>query len=927
MAKAADQTVFSVKLERAEITSGSQCKVVLQASVRLEATVSQIYLKITQRNPKSAESVEKVDLTHEACMFSVHEGPVVYVKWTSQLSQVTRTFKCSFAGCDQSLKQAELFRSFCKNLSNLFAPDLPTKALSEFNKLLHSSEPPQKSILQSWSVPSLPQAGRSVQLDGSFGVLRDENRRPSSNGQAVVSPKSTGYRQVVATACSPSSPMTTSLNYAPTNRLFHSNFPSSNRSLRDSTPSASTSISAAPPLTPSKPLTPSQFFSPPSSRPGYSPFSSTNYSPTTATSSLTFSSPTKTFTRNGDDKIGLENQGNDCYLNAMLQALLHLPLCIQSIEHAYQDLNSSDSQQRPLTRAMLKLVRKLHPSALEVHLPKRDAAIEAASSAAVKMRVGDRYPSFGTSRQQDAHELLTHVLTMLEYELSPLRAAQASTISARTPASDEAAAATSTPAHSTVLEQQPSEGGSSVEFIASDTPSLHSYQSKPTRRRLENDDLGDGDLPALASIILQTDPSVVKAQSPAAQLPAASSSSALPNAQTDPDNPIKRIFSGLERQELECLSCKRLSESTEEFYCLSLELPGPLEAFTAKPSLDSLLHKHFTPHKVERTCEHCGFKTANRTRRILRFPNVLAIHLMRFRNNLSKLTTPVNLGLAVCADNVAHSKATHSQPLILPSVPEPPTPVKRVRNSGAEEQAGDTSASKRSKVDSDNLSEMTEEEQVQFVMAQSIKEAEQQREKEEQELREATIASCISAAQDDIMLLDDDSLLEMPLPGPSASVGSTGAERFKYRLVSVVHHHGGSIQKGHYTSHVLDFHAGRWYECNDERVTPVPLQAPLMQTSNMYMCFFVTPDIFQRAMQRGNAQRHAELVAKQEDDASDGLDVAPASNPTSRVSPDFKATAKPSPGSSTKFATTTSSKPVLEAATRVFGPAERQYTR
>ncbi|CAG5116162.1 unnamed protein product, partial [Candidula unifasciata] len=64
----------------------------------------------------------------------------------------------------------------------------------------------------------------------------------------------------------------------------------------------------------------------------------------------------------------------------------------------------------------------------------------------------------------------------------------------------------------------------------------------------------------------------------------------------------------------------------------------------------------------------------------------------------------------------------------------------------------------------------------------------------------------------------------------------TAPEVSRYRLHSVVVHHGAGFRSGHYTTYSYNIHAASWLHCNDSRVQLVPLEEVL--ASQAYILFY-----------------------------------------------------------------------------------------
>ena len=119
---------------------------------------------------------------------------------------------------------------------------------------------------------------------------------------------------------------------------------------------------------------------------------------------------------------GLRNEGNTCYLNAVLQAMLSLRPFLLYLKEASQDKYSSHGEggktiiecrgfprpqlakmpDRTFFKALLKLVGQM-----------KGVKFGAVDVRSLKATIAKRYPRFAGNAQQDAHEFLSQCLNQL----------------------------------------------------------------------------------------------------------------------------------------------------------------------------------------------------------------------------------------------------------------------------------------------------------------------------------------------------------------------------------------------------------------------------------------------------------------------------------------------------------------------------------
>uniref|UniRef100_H2ZM55 Ubiquitin carboxyl-terminal hydrolase n=1 Tax=Ciona savignyi TaxID=51511 RepID=H2ZM55_CIOSA len=117
----------------------------------------------------------------------------------------------------------------------------------------------------------------------------------------------------------------------------------------------------------------------------------------------------------GPGLVGLDNMGNTCYMNSVMQVLYTIP--------EFQDRFVSNEIQKRVSDASSDFTIQLCKLGLAMYSPEiiqtGNSAHEEMTSCSVTPRtmkriVGKGHVEFSTNRQQDAHEFLLHVLSVIE---------------------------------------------------------------------------------------------------------------------------------------------------------------------------------------------------------------------------------------------------------------------------------------------------------------------------------------------------------------------------------------------------------------------------------------------------------------------------------------------------------------------------------
>jgi ubiquitin C-terminal hydrolase len=102
---------------------------------------------------------------------------------------------------------------------------------------------------------------------------------------------------------------------------------------------------------------------------------------------------------------------------------------------------------------------------------------------------------------------------------------------------------------------------------------------------------------------------------------------------------VVQCFGGMMYSKIKCMNCPFEEDVFEPFNCLSLEIEWA--------SLDESLQNHFNENEIvnEWKCERCKGNGCSKNTKLWSLPNYLIIHLKRFTNNGSKITSDVRYPL------------------------------------------------------------------------------------------------------------------------------------------------------------------------------------------------------------------------------------------------------------------------------------------
>ncbi|EFA07675.2 ubiquitin carboxyl-terminal hydrolase 20 [Tribolium castaneum] len=367
--------------------------------------------------------------------------------------------------------------------------------------------------------------------------------------------------------------------------------------------------------------------------------------------------------------VGLQNIGNTCYMNAALQALSNaIPLTRFFLECATTVQILSEGKKPGLSRTYQTLIRDMW---------KKNGGYVTPSGILYGIR--SVYPMFRGYYQHDTQEFLRNFMDQLHEELKQVAPPEVATMTD----SDTFSLAMDEPALSSSYDSSEGEY-ETCDSGVSERSSLSDDTERPassTKRRLSRSSSPGRRIRTR----LQSNTMVIDSQ------PSTSSSSASINKkQQKYRSIISDIFDGKLLSSVQCLTCDRVSSCVETFQDLSLPIPsrdhlvvlhgrttGPtatcseavipmnegwiswilawLKSWFYGPvvTLHDCLAAFFSTDELKGdnmySCEKCNkLRNGIKFSKVLQLPEVLCIHLKRFRHELmfsSKISSAVSFPL------------------------------------------------------------------------------------------------------------------------------------------------------------------------------------------------------------------------------------------------------------------------------------------
>ena len=316
---------------------------------------------------------------------------------------------------------------------------------------------------------------------------------------------------------------------------------------------------------------------------------------------------------------GLENFGNTCYANSVLQALYFCkPLRDRCIEEALANQEAGvvdDDLLGALSDLFLSISTQRKRSG--VHAPKRFVA---------KLRAENEI--FNNNMHQDAHEFLNYLLNEMA-EILEKRNKKPEDEAKRGPSGSGAAAAADASASGSASGGEGDSGKYCIRYgFGKPFPVIDPTTGKIARAPAAGA-VGAGSSAGGASSSRSGGGS---SSSGGGGSGGGGSSGGGDGASSKPSAPktwVHNIFEGQLTNETRCLMCDTITSRDESFFDLSLEIEqnssvsACMRNFSANESLRGE-NKFFCD-----TC--CSLQEAHKRMRIKRLPNVLALHLKRFK--------------------------------------------------------------------------------------------------------------------------------------------------------------------------------------------------------------------------------------------------------------------------------------------------------
>ncbi|KAJ4429575.1 hypothetical protein ANN_21744 [Periplaneta americana] len=329
----------------------------------------------------------------------------------------------------------------------------------------------------------------------------------------------------------------------------------------------------------------------------------------------------KTKERSVTGHVGLNNLGNTCYMNSVLQTLfMTYRFCCAVLE--------SEVQSQPLLAELQGLFALLLHSRRQAISPTRLLAVATP-------------PGFQPGHQQDSSEFLTYVLDVL-HEQEKLTTA-------------------STTASETVVEGGGGDEGTGAETDAVEAAGVGAMTRWTTEEDLSNQNILQRKARSLADFtqgddVQQLNNSHSNSTDSGIQSVCGDESGATASSPVPYESLVQQCFGGRLLISFKCLQCQAESVQTDHFRDIQLAFP-PGSNPTNELYIQDLLDYFISPEQLsgdnQYRCEACGgLRDARRSVQILQFPSHLVLTLKRFQFNSRTGQRSKLLHRVHCSDTV-----------------------------------------------------------------------------------------------------------------------------------------------------------------------------------------------------------------------------------------------------------------------------------
>ncbi|KAJ9580408.1 hypothetical protein L9F63_003932 [Diploptera punctata] len=313
--------------------------------------------------------------------------------------------------------------------------------------------------------------------------------------------------------------------------------------------------------------------------------------------------------RSSTNRVGLNNLGNTCYMNSVLQALyMTQRFCAAVLE--------SDAQSHPLLGELQSLFALL--------LLTRRCSISPINFLAIV-----RPPNFEPGHQQDSSEFLTYLLDVIhEQEKCPTAPADTRTV-----------------------------GGAGDDKM--ETEVCGAMTRWTTEEDLSNQNILQRKARSLADFTQASGEEVKNLNSSHSNSTDSGIQSVCGEESTSPvpyESLVQQAFGGQLLTSFKCLQCEAESVHTDHFRDIQLAFPpgsSPQQEFHIQELLDYFLSPEHLSGENQYRCDSCGgLRDAQRSIRILQFPSHLVLTLKRFQYNSKTRRRAKLLHTVECSENI-----------------------------------------------------------------------------------------------------------------------------------------------------------------------------------------------------------------------------------------------------------------------------------